>query len=62
MANKTSKKQQEARIQQARERQRCENARRERAAAMKKAFTVVICVILVFALGIPTVALAFLAG
>ena len=37
-----------------------EKERREAAARTKKIFTIVVCVILVLALGIPTVALAFL--
>ena len=35
-------------------------AQRERSAKMKKIFTVVVCVILVLALGIPTIALSVL--
>lgn len=37
-----------------------EKARREAAARTKKIFTVVVCVILVLALGIPTIALSVL--
>ena len=40
--------------------ERAEKERREAAARTKKIFTIVVCVILVLALGIPTVALAFL--
>ena len=48
------------RIRAAQERERKEKERREAAARTKKIFTIVVCVILVLALGIPTVALAFL--
>ncbi len=48
-----------ARIQAAQERERREKERREHSARLKKVFTVVVCVILVLALGIPAVALSF---
>ena len=51
-----------ARAKAAQQRQEAERARRERAARTKKVFTVIVCVILVLALGIPTVALSFLAA
>ncbi len=39
------------------EAQKREQARRDRESLMKKVFTVVVCVILILALGIPTMAL-----
>lgn len=39
------------------EAQKREQARRERESLMKKVFTVVVCIILILALGIPTMAL-----
>ena len=44
------------------ERERREKERREAAERTKRVFTVVVCIILVLALGIPTVGLAFLGG
>ncbi len=69
MAKKTGNKQQKLtaqqksdRIKAAREREERARAARERSQKMKKAFTVVICVILVLALGIPTIALSVLSA
>ena len=69
MAKKTGTKQQKLtsqqksdRIKAAREREERARAARERSQKMKKAFTVVICVILVLALGIPTIALSVLSA
>lgn len=69
MAKKTGGKQQKLtaqqksdRIKAAREREERARAARERSQKMKKAFTVVICVILVLALGIPTIALSVLSA
>ncbi len=62
MAQKVSAKQRQAQIEAARRRQEEEQKRRERAARTKKIFTVVICVILVLALGIPTVAIMAMGG
>ncbi len=69
MAKKTGSKQQKLtaqqksdRIKAAREREERARAARERSQKMKKAFTVVICVILVLALGIPTIALSVLSA
>lgn len=69
MAKKTGSKQQKLtaqqkadRIKAAREREERAKAARERSQKMKKAFTVVICVILVLALGIPTIALSVLSA
>lgn len=69
MAKKTGNKQQKLtaqqksdRIKAAQEREERARAARERSQKMKKAFTVVICVILVLALGIPTIALSVLSA
>ncbi len=69
MAKKTGSKQQKLtaqqksdRIKAAQEREERARAARERSQKMKKAFTVVICVILVLALGIPTIALSVLSA
>lgn len=51
-----------ARIKAAQERERREKERQERAARTKKIFTVVICIVLVLALGIPTTALTVLSA
>lgn len=67
MAKKSGNKQQKLtaqqksdRIKAAKEREVRAQAQRERSAKMKKIFTVVVCVILVLALGIPTIALSVL--
>ena len=67
MAKKSGNKQQKLtaqqksdRIKAAKEREARAQAQRERSAKMKKIFTVVVCVILVLALGIPTIALSVL--
>ena len=57
MAQKMTAKQRAAQVEAARRREEAEKHRRERAARTKKIFTVVVCVILVLALGIPTVAI-----
>ena len=57
---KMSAKQRQARIQAAQEREVRAQEKKEKAARTKKIFTVVICVILVLALGIPTMAIAVL--
>ena len=69
MAKKTGNKQQKLtaqqksdRIKAAREREERARASRERSKKIKKVFTVVICVILVLALGIPTIALSVLSA
>lgn len=63
-ANKQQKKltaaEKAERIKAAKEREARAKAQRERAERTKKIFTVVVCVILVLALGIPTVALSVL--
>lgn len=69
MAKKTGSKQQKLtaqqksdRIKAAREREERAKAARERSKKIKKVFTVVVCVILVLALGIPTIALSVLSA
>lgn len=57
---KLTAKQKSERIKAAQEREVHAKAQRERAERTKKVFTVVICIILVLALGIPTMALAVL--
>ena len=57
---KLTAKQKSERIKAAQERERKEKARRERAECTKKIFTIVVCIILVLALGIPTIALSVL--
>ncbi len=57
---KVSKAQREARIQAAEERARREEEAKARAQRGKQIFTIVVCVILVLALGVPTVGLAVL--
>ena len=59
---KLTAKQKSERIKAAQERERLEKERREAAERTKRVFTVVVCIILVLALGIPTVGLAFLGG
>lgn len=57
---KLTAKQRSERIKAAQEREERARAKQERAERTKKIFTVVVCVILVLALGIPTMALAVL--
>ena len=57
---KLSAKQKEQRRQAAEERARREAAAKARKERTKRIFTIVICVILVLALGIPTIALSLL--
>lgn len=57
---KLTAQQKSDRIKAAKEREARAQAQRERSAKMKKIFTVVVCVILVLALGIPTIALSVL--
>lgn len=59
---KVSPKQRAAKLEAARRREEAEVRRRESAARMKKIFTVIVCVILVLALGIPTVAIMAMGG
>ena len=57
---KMTQKQREARIQAAEERARKDEENKARKERTKRIFTIVVCVILVLALGVPTMALAFL--
>lgn len=57
---KLTSKQKSERVKAAQERERIEKERRAAAERTKRIFTIVVCVILVLALGIPTVALSFL--
>ena len=57
---KLTAKQRADRIKAAQEREAREIKRREAEARSKKIFTVIICIILVLALGIPTVAISVL--
>lgn len=57
---KLTAKQRSERVKAAQERERLEKERREAAERTKRIFTIVVGVILVLALGIPTVALSFL--
>ncbi|MBC2888538.1 CASC3 protein CASC3 [Gordonibacter massiliensis (ex Traore et al. 2017)] len=59
---KSTAKQKSERIKAAQEREARAKLQRERAAKTKRVFTVVICVILVLALGIPTMALMVMGG
>lgn len=63
MANsKMTAKQKAAKIQAAEERERRAKAAQERKERNKKIFTVVVCVVLVLALSIPTMAIAVLSS
>ena len=57
---KLTKQQREARIKAAEERQKREEEAKARKERTKQIFTIVVCVILVLALGIPTIGLAAL--
>ena len=59
---KMTAKQRETREQAAIEREKRAEEKKKAAERTKKIFTVVVCVILVLALGIPTVGLALLGG
>lgn len=59
---KLTAKQKSERVKAAQEREAREKAAREAAEKSKKIFTVIICIILVLALGIPTVALSVLSA
>lgn len=59
---KASAKQRAAKLEAAQRREEAEKRRRESAARVKKIFTIVVCVILVLALGIPTVAIMAMGG
>lgn len=62
MAQKVSAKQRAAKLEAARRREEAEQRRRDAKARTKKIFTIVVCVILVLALGIPTVAIMAMGG
>lgn len=57
---KLTREEKAERIKAAQERERREAERRKAAESSKKIFTVIICVILVLALGIPTMAISVL--
>lgn len=57
---KVTKKVKQERRREAEERERINQAKKEASDRTKRIFTVIICVILVLALGIPTVALSVL--
>lgn len=57
---KVTKKVKQERRREAEERERINQAKKEASDKTKRIFTVIICVILVLALGIPTVALSVL--
>ena len=57
---KLTQKQREDRVKAAEERVKREAAAKERKERTKRIFTIVVCVILVLALGIPTMAIAVL--
>lgn len=59
---KMTRAQKQAKIEAAQKREERAEAAREARERSKKIFTVVVCVILVLALGIPTVAIAVLGG
>lgn len=59
---KLTKKQREDRIRAAEERERRAEEAKQRSQRTKQIFTIVVCVILVLALGVPTVGLALLGG
>ena len=59
---KLTKAQREARIQAAEERAKREEEAKAKAQRGKQIFTIVVCVILVLALGIPTIGLSVLSA
>ena len=59
---KLTSAQKEARIKAAEDRAKCEQEAKARKERTKQIFTIVVCVILVLALGIPTIGLAALGG
>ena len=61
-AQKLTAKQKQARIDAAKEREARAEAAKQKKERGKKIFTIVVCVILVLALSIPTMALAVLGG
>ena len=59
---KMTQKQREERIRAAEERERRAEEAKKRKERTKRIFTIIVCVILVLALGVPTVGLALLGG
>lgn len=59
---KVSAKQRQARLEAAQRREEAAKAKKEHQDRMKRIGIVVVCVILVLALGVPTVALSFISG
>ena len=59
---KMTAKQRQARLEAAQAREREAQAKKEHADRMKKIGIIIVCVILVLALGVPTVALSFLSA
>ncbi|MDO4590293.1 MAG: CASC3 protein CASC3 [Slackia sp.] len=59
---KMTAKQRAAHVEAAKRREEAEAKRRARQARNKKIFTIAVCVILVLALGIPTVAIMAMGG
>ena len=59
---KMTQKQRDERIRAAEERERRAEEAKKRKERTKQIFTIVVCVILVLALGVPTVGLALLGG
>ncbi len=59
---KMTAKQRQARLEAAQKREAAALAEKERKERMKRIGVIIVCVILVLALGIPTVALSFLGG
>lgn len=61
-AQKMTAKQKEARIRAAQEREQRAKAAKERSSRIKRIVTIIVCVILVLAMFIPTMALSVLSG
>ena len=62
MSQKLSAKQRAERLEKDQRRQEAEENRRKARETRKRIFTIVVCVILVLALGIPTVAIMAMGG
>ena len=62
MSQKLSAKQRAERLEKEQRRQEAEENRRKARETRKRIFTLVVCVILVLALGIPTVAIMAMGG
>ena len=62
MSQKLSAKQRAERLEKEQRRQEAEENRRKARETRKRIFTIVLCVILVLALGIPTVAIMAMGG